>query len=271
MSLEVRFWGVRGSFPAIGPSFARYGGDTSCVGVTTGDGRRLAFDCGSGFVRFGKTLPGPVELDLFLSHPHLDHIMGLAFFDPLWRPDSVIRIWLEESRATALREALLRQFGPPFHPVPLSEVPATVGWRTYRMGEAFAPLPGVRLLAADLPHPGGSCGFRLESDGKSVIYGADSGALEGDARAAALAWAKDADLAILDATFTCAESEARPDWGHMSWKEAVAFGAEAGAKHVALFHHGPDRTDEELDAIEREARTIMGGAVLAQDGMTIVL
>ena len=191
------------------------------------------------------------------------------YFDPIWRPDTKIRIWLEESVAATIRGALGRQFGPPFHPVMLEDVPATLEWKTYRAGAPFSPHPGVQMIAKSLPHPGGAFGMRLENGGASFVYGADTGALVDSDRAAALAWAAGAGLLVLDATFNCAESEAHPDWGHMSWQEAAAFGAEAGAVEVALFHHGPDRSDDELDVVAREAKNIFPRTILARDGLRI--
>jgi phosphoribosyl 1,2-cyclic phosphodiesterase len=270
LSLDVTFWGTRGSFPALGAQFARYGGDTSCVAAHAG-ARTLVLDAGSGFARMGKSYPGTADIDLFLSHVHLDHVLGLVYFDPIWRPGTNIRIWLEESAAAETRVALPRLFGPPFHPVSLPDVPATLTWRTYKTGEAFEPHPGVRVLALALPHPGGANGFRVDHGGASLVYGADTGALTGAMRADALRWAAGTDLLILDSTFTCAESEEHPDWGHMSWKEAVAFGAETGARRIALYHHGPDRTDDELDAIAREAKGMNDRTLVVRDGLSVTL
>ena len=270
MSLDVRFWGVRGSFPAPGADYAGYGGDTSCVAVTHG-ARTYVFDAGSGLARFGEAFSGVAEIDIFLSHLHLDHVMGLAYFAPIWREGSTVRIWLEASAAAAQREAILRLFSPPFHPIVLSEAPAQIEWRTYACDGAFSPGPGALVTPARLPHPGGAIGFRLSCGGASIVYGADTGALSGAARADALAWARGADVLILDATFSCAEAEARPDWGHMSWREAVAFGVDAQARQIALFHHGPERRDRELDAIAAEAHKLSDKVIIARDGMGLAV
>jgi len=270
MAIDVRFWGTRGSFPAMGPEFARYGGDTSCVSAICAE-RTFVFDAGTGFARLGRTIPGPADIDLFLSHTHLDHIMGLLYFDPIWRAGTTIRIWLEERAAPTIREALNRQFGPPFHPVPLAEVPASIEWLTYQAGKRFAPRHDVQIIAMELPHPGGAFGFRLEHGGAALVYGADTGELVGAQRDAALMWARGADLLILDATFTCAQAEKYPDWGHMSWRQAAEFGADAGAASIALFHHGPDRTDDELDQTAREAAEISPRTIMARDGLALKL
>mgnify|MGYP000928890583 CR=1 FL=1 len=268
--MDVKFWGVRGSFPALGFEYTRYGGDTSCVTMDCA-GKMLVFDAGSGLVRLGKTIKGPVDIDIFLSHVHLDHVMGLAYFAPLYHPGSRIRIWLEQRIAGLHRKAIRGLFGPPLHPVKLEKAPAKLEWRTYRAGARFSPRSGVKMIAHPLPHPGGAMGFRVEHGGQTAVYGVDSGALHGAARIAAVDWGANADLLILDATFTCAESEKLPDWGHMSWKEAVEFGIEAQAKRICLFHHGPDRVDDALDAIATDARALSSKAFLAREGMTMVL
>src|ERR1043166_5841865 len=123
--MQVRFWGTRGSFPAMGPAFVRYGGDTACVAAQCG-ARTLVFDAGSGLRRMGASIPGPAQIDLFLSHLHLDHVMGLSHFAPIWRADSEIVIWLERDVADQARAHIMRLCGPPFHPVPFSEIPARI-------------------------------------------------------------------------------------------------------------------------------------------------
>src|ERR1700760_2669315 len=75
---RVRFWGARGSYPTPGPRTIRYGGNTSCVEVEVG-GHILVLDAGSGIIRLGEDLlqraaDEPLELALFLTHGHGDHL-----------------------------------------------------------------------------------------------------------------------------------------------------------------------------------------------------
>src|SRR5215472_14216418 len=92
--LKVRFWGVRGSISCSGTEYARYGGNTSCLEVT-GGGRRLIFDAGTGIRPLGLELArqAPVDIDIYFTHTHLDHIIGLTFFSPLFGKDNFVRLW----------------------------------------------------------------------------------------------------------------------------------------------------------------------------------
>jgi phosphoribosyl 1,2-cyclic phosphodiesterase len=86
---RVQFWGVRGSYPTANSSNRHFGGNTSCVEVRAG-GRRLIFDAGTGIIPLGKELcdgaSPPPSAYIFLSHTHIDHVMGLCFFEPLLTP-----------------------------------------------------------------------------------------------------------------------------------------------------------------------------------------
>ena len=108
--MNVRFWGTRGSVPTPGPGTARYGGNTSCVEVSTGDpSHRVVLDAGTGIRLFGDALPADVErLDVLLTHTHMDHIIGLGFFAPLFRADIEVHLWGPTSTTLDLRDRLAR-------------------------------------------------------------------------------------------------------------------------------------------------------------------
>ena len=85
-SMSVRFWGVRGSIACSGPDTARYGGNTPCVEIRCGD-HVLIFDAGTGIRPLGNALmreTNLTEVDIFLSHCHIDHVVGLPFFAPFF-------------------------------------------------------------------------------------------------------------------------------------------------------------------------------------------
>lgn len=92
MGVVARVWGCRGSLPTPGEATVRYGGNTSCVEICTGDRDPVILDAGTGIKQLGATLAGARRIHLLLTHLHLDHVEGLRFFEPLWREDTELHI-----------------------------------------------------------------------------------------------------------------------------------------------------------------------------------
>ena len=128
--MDVKLWGTRGSIPSPGPETIRYGGNTSCVGVTLSDGSLLALDAGTGIRNLGLSLPDePTRLHILLTHLHLDHIQGLVFFAPAFRPQTEIVIWGPASPEASLRDRIGRYISAPLSPVEVRELPCDVSFR----------------------------------------------------------------------------------------------------------------------------------------------
>jgi hypothetical protein len=118
-----------------------------------------------------------------------------------------------------------------------------------------------------LNHPALTLAYRLEADGASIVYACDhemysraaaegAASLDGpDLRHAK--FAADADLLIHDAQYLAAEYPAKVNWGHSTIGYAMAVAREAGVKQLALTHHDPLRTDDQLDALVESARATM--------------
>ena len=122
--MKVTLWGTRGSLPTPGTDTFAYGGNTSCIAVQGSDGTLLVLDAGTGIRGLGATLGGDLRrVDVLLSHLHMDHIQGLGFFAPLYRPGLAVHIWGPVSTTLSLRARLMRYLSPPLFPVGLRELP----------------------------------------------------------------------------------------------------------------------------------------------------
>jgi len=259
--MKVRFWGTRGSIATPGPETMRYGGDTSCVEVTRAPGHVLVLDAGTGIRRLGASLSPEIrDVDILLTHLHLDHIVGLGFFGPLFRPEVAVRIWAQPSSFVSLLERLGRYLSPPLFPVRVRDLGPHVELRETPNGP-FHCGP-FEVTAEPVIHPDPALGFRVSEDGVSLAYIPDhEPALGGPGFGRAGQWtsgceiAKDADLLIHDAQYTSAEYADRVGWGHSAVSDTVAFAEVAGARQLALFHHDPGHTDETVDALLTEARS----------------
>jgi phosphoribosyl 1,2-cyclic phosphodiesterase len=259
--LKIRFWGVRGSFATPGPHFLRYGGNTSAVEVIADSGKRVLIDLGTGVTEFAKELmasefgKGAGTLPILLSHTHLDHIQGLPFFTPFFIKGNMIRIMGTESPDLSLKETLQNQLNPHYSPLyGLENLTAGVTIDAVSPGTSL-PVDGFDVRAVTVPHGGMYVlAFRITADSKTVVYLSDVEYPNGIPTPEALEIAKDADLLIHDAMFSDFEYQTRRGWGHSPVSAAIAVAEQAGAKKLALFHHSPDATDAEIDALTEEAK-----------------
>ncbi len=272
--------GVRGSTPAPGPEFVRYGGNTSCVAVLADDDElpRLVLDAGTGLGRLSKELGGEAFVGtILLGHLHWDHTHGLPFFPAGYHPDAKVQVLLPEQGEDA-EELLGRAFSPPHFPIWPRQL--GVGWRFDSLKEGEHDIEGFDVLAREIPHKGGrTFGYRVSDGASSIAYLSDHGPVAygagpdgfGPYHEAAMALASGVDLLIHDAQHTAAEFPSRSFMGHSAVDYPVGLAKEAGARSVLLFHHDPPRTDDELDAI---VESLAGGPVpvtAAAEGVVITL
>jgi phosphoribosyl 1,2-cyclic phosphodiesterase len=270
--ISVRFWGVRGSIPSPGSRTARYGGNTACVEVRCGD-HLVIFDAGTGLRLLGNELvqsAAGADADIFLSHCHIDHIVGLSFFAPFFLPASQIRVWA----GNLLPERVLAQaagmvMSEPLFPSATGIFKADIEFRDFRSGAVLEPRPGVTLRTAPLNHPGGATGYRLEYRGCSIAYITDTEHQPGELDPHVMALAAGVDLLIYDGNYTDEEFVARAGWGHSTWQEGVRILSAAKAKQLAIFHHDPDHDDEFLDGVQAQATALHPGAVVATEDMVL--
>jgi len=276
----VYLCGVRGSTPSPGAEFLRYGGHTSCVALAREDAAQpaLVLDAGTGLRRLTPLLGGaPFRGTILLTHLHWDHVQGLPFFAAGDRPDARVSLLLpEQEDGAGAEQALAKNMSPPSFPIEPSELRGewTFGTVAARPLEA----EGFTVEARRIPHKGGATvGYRV-SDGHSVLtYMPDHCPTVcgpgpegwGEYHPAALDLARDTDLLIHDAFLMPAEVPELAAFGHAAADYAIGLGQRAGARHVLLAHHKPDRTDDELDRLA--ARVAGTGATVAAEGAMIRL
>ena len=255
--MKLVLCGVRGSTPAPGREFLRYGGHTSCVAVAhDGDAPSLVLDAGTGLRRLTTVLAGaPFRGTLLLGHLHWDHTYGLPFFAAGVRPDARVSVRLPEQGADP-GEVMARALSPPHFPIGPDELPGD--WSFSGLAPGRHQMEGFSVLALDIPHKGGrTFGFRLTDGSATIAYLSDHSPVAfgpgpdgvGEYHPAALALVSNADLLIHDAQHTAAELPAKHAFGHSAVEYAVGLAEKAAARRLLLFHHDPPRTDDEIDAI----------------------
>jgi CheY-like chemotaxis protein/phosphoribosyl 1,2-cyclic phosphodiesterase len=272
--MRVRFWGTRGSIATPGPGTTHFGGNTSCVEVTTAGGDLLIFDCGTGAHRLAAALMargGAIHANILLGHTHWDHIQGFPFFAPAFVKGNSAAIYGPEGSRRSLHDVLAGQMEFTYFPVDLSQLPAAITY--HDLTEGLHTIGGARVATQFLNHPAMTVGYRVEADGVAVVYlvdhepfsdelwraGAEPGHVqsilhEGDRRHAT--FMADADLVIHDAQYTPEEYGPKKTWGHSTYDYAVQIAAAAGVRRLALTHHDPGHDDHFVADIERKARAL---------------
>jgi phosphoribosyl 1,2-cyclic phosphodiesterase len=257
--MKVKLWGARGSVPSPGPETLRYGGNTSCVQVTLSDGTTIVLDAGTGIRNLGLALAGaPSRINILLTHLHLDHIQGLMFFAPAFRPQSDLSIWGPEAPEASLRDRIARYISAPLSPVEIRELPCHV---------EFMDAPHVewdigpaRIRAASVTHRGPTLGYRITEGDTSLCYipdhepalGTTLENLEPDWMSG-YELAHGASLLIHDCQYADGEYAEHIGWGHSRLTDALMFARRVEAERVLLFHHDPMHTDDFLDAFHGSA------------------
>ena len=267
----VRFWGVRGSIACSDSGTGRYGGNTSCLEIRCG-GQLFIFDAGTGFRYLGNAIldEAPLDADLFLTHTHFDHVVGLPFFRPAFNPKNAFHIWAGHLLPDHTVQYVLRQMMiAPLFPVPVDIFMAKVSFHDFHAGETLEPRPGVRLRTAPLHHPNGATGYRIEYCGKSICYLTDTEHIIDEPDENILGLIAGADIVIYDSMFNEEEFAQRKGWGHSTWQEGARLCDQAEAKQFVIFHHDPDHDDDMLDKVAKEAEALRPGTVVAREGMVL--
>lgn len=258
--MKVKIWGCRGSIPTPGPATLRYGGNSTCLEIRTEDGdangQNIVVDAGSGVRCLGRALRNEnkiFHICFFFTHSHWDHLVGFPFFEPAYSPDYRITFCGGPHAQDSIRRYLSRQMEAPYFPVEFKLLKAKFDYRCERPNDEPGPcrLNGVEVSAAPLSHPNGGYGFKFVWKGRTLVIFTDNelgfqhwGGLD---RASYVEFCRGADLLIHDSQYTDAEYKVTRGWGHSTYGDTVGLAVAAGVKRLGLFHHDPDRSDDELD------------------------
>jgi len=287
--MQIKLWGVRGSLPspinndeyknkltrilesAIDrnlnsrddinhfidslPDEVRYvfGGDTTCVSVTSDSGNIYILDAGTGIRRLGNELMkgdcshGKGIINLLFTHNHWDHIQGLPFFVPIYVPGNVLNIY---SPYPDQQKYLEHQMETPHFPAKFQDTASTKNYYTLDK----SPLNKVQLeddlelSIYPLKHPQGSFAYKFCQAGKTFIFATDT-EFTGETIEnidSKTDFFKNADILVLDSQYTLDEAFLKVDWGHTSYTMAVNCGVNWNVKKLIMTHHEPAYNDDIL-------------------------
>jgi len=259
-------------------------GNSTCVEIETPD-ELIVLDCGSGIRDLGYLLEqrwnapgynGPRKAHVILTHPHIDHIIGIPFVEVFYDPKNDFSFWAPQSVLDGL-DAVFKegsQMSRIYVPTAYREMVGVKTLHPIAPGSSFS-IGQTRLGTFALNHPGGSLGYRLDRAGRSVVFATDHEHIEAPDLALA-DFARGADLLYADAQYLPEEyrgeagisggpSVAHRGWGHSTVDDVVATAIAAEVKRLHLGHHEPRRSDDDFELLEKRARELMA-AGLAKAG-----
>ena len=270
---------MRGSIATPGASTVRYGGNTSCIEIRSGD-EIIILDAGTGLRGLGQSLLAefknkPLNLTLLLTHTHWDHIQGLPFFGPIYNPRCRLRILGSEGARKGLVAALTGQMESTYFPVPFDKLPSNI--EIEELTDFNFDIGPVLVRAQRANHPGICVGYRLFSPDGLITFFPDVEPRAGGNDREMIEFVRDADVLILDSQYDKAEYKKHVGWGHGCVDDSVTLALQANVKKLCLFHHDPDHDDKRIDEFVKHARKLVLKRKsklqieAAREGMTIQL
>lgn len=275
--MRIKFWGTRGSIPMPGIQTIRYGGNTPCIELRLKGGELVILDAGTGIRNLGEHIVArgeTIHAYLLISHPHWDHIQGFPFFQPVFHAGHELTIVGGETDLMTLERMIADQMNKVYFPIQLNELKARLTFK--RVREEEFEVFGALVRTIFVNHPVFALGYRIEQDGKSIVYISDNEPfdkneprshanldrniaesfhrVDSDPNQRIIDFAEKADVLIHDATYTPEEYGDHIGWGHSPYDFPLRVAAAAQVKTLVLFHHDPTHTDEQVDNILASSR-----------------
>ena len=271
--ISMKFWGARGSFPTPHADKMIFGGNTSCISLHLSDDELILFDMGSGALDLGKELisneNSPKKINVLLSHYHWDHIFGFLGFAPFFNESYQVNVY-GKSDTKSPKDILSHIMDNTFWPVDLSMMAAKINF--YAFPDNSLKINNNTSIKCTLHgHPNGANSYRVEYKNKIIVYSTDCEHPARNLNPNIISIAKDADIFIHDSHFTNEELPAHKGWGHASWEQCVEIAKQANVKKLILFHHDPNKNDEMIAEIEKQAKKLFSNTIAAREGMEIIL
>jgi len=229
-------------------------GNTACVLVDTSE-YYIIFDAGDGIYKLDDYITSNKPIYLFLSHFHLEHIIGLHILNKFkFKQD--INIYGQKGTRRFLGHLIRHPFS-----APLKDLSVRVKINELSEGMHKIPFP---VVCRFLLHADPCLGYRVSLEGKTVTYCTDT-----DICSNSLELSKNAHVLIHECSLNSGQFS--ESWPHTNPQQAAELAKQANVGQLILFHFNAVnyRTIAERTQAEREARKIFNNTVAATDRMEI--
>ncbi|MBL6991360.1 MAG: MBL fold metallo-hydrolase [Bacteriovoracaceae bacterium] len=261
--MKIKCWGARGSIPVSGPEYNVYGGDTTCIEITTKNNETIIIDAGSGIRRLGQKLLDQKRsnIALLFTHSHWDHILGFPFFAPCYQKKTSMQLYGCPFAQDSIKNYLDGLMKAPYFPIRIDDIKASLSYNRICLEKSFQ-LYSITVEPILLSHPNMGIGYKFIEDGKSFVFLTDNELTlrhpDGLVFDDYLKFCTGADLLIHDSEFTTKEYNTyAKGWGHTVYTDALDLAIKADVGRFGLFHHNAARTDQAVDIILKDCQSII--------------
>ncbi len=266
----IKFWGTRGSHTVSGTDYLRFGGNTSCLEVRSGNFLAI-IDAGTGLSNLGQYIiehENKKEIELLLGHTHLDHMAGLPSFKPMHDSKFNVTIRAPINFYKSTKELLRDMLTHAFFPVDLEEVKASLKFKELYACSPFE-IGSIKIDCHYTYHPGTTLGFKIKIGPVVLGYITDNEVLmgySGDPKLIThdhpmllphlgfIEFFKGCDVLIHEAQYSQKVYTEKVGWGHSSIYNAATIVKYINPKVWIVSHHDPEDSDE---MIQKKYETIV--------------
>ncbi len=267
MDSYLKIWGSRGGVPASGPEFNEMGHATICIELSL-PSQTVIFDAGSGIAPLGEHIISKEQsppITLLIGHYHVDHLMGLPFFRPIYSDQFQVTCHLPNLAGGRGRKSLARFFAPPLFPVELDALSSTVKFREFNPGENFSLGEDLQCRTMLLEHPGGNTGYRVYNRSVDVTVMTDVENIHPEPLAQLIRFAKDTRYLLLDSSYSSEQIKTKRGWGHLSVDDVGQIASALPTTTILMIHHDVMKPDVQVRSDAAQVMRAHSNLVLCRE------
>ncbi len=272
-------YGCRGSYPVARLENIKYGGNTTCYFIQEND-TKIIIDGGTGIALLGRYLygnyyPNPIKLNIFLTHGHWDHIMGLPQFQLFYFEQNAFTIFAPGDKESDVSKMIIKLHHVSNSSIPFEKLQADIKFKNLKSESKFE-LEDAYIKTYQINHPSMDLGYRITSKhtGRSISILTDIAPIENNylpwgwkEKAAGrekkfeqeyyqglINFIRKTDLLIIDSHFTEEDIKGKEHWGHSTPELAMKIAVDGGVDNLMLTHHNPEYSDTKTDYIFEQSQ-----------------